>query len=528
MPPVYPTIRLGADSMFALPSISVQPPTPPTGRKMTQIPPIPTIGNGFMFTDGKNYAVSTINSYGHPIQRQGNAYGADHCLTGGVIRTSEFPPQSTEENKLGFRWGAWRSPNNPTYADQANTFGSGTETEGECRHFTVGFDPADPIDTIVTMSTPWNYRLSRPAPNAQQGILNAYSIYSDLMGFALDTRAEYVVSSVAPNNGKSALMWIEPDGVNVTNPVPIQPVFNSSLGTFVHEKVSAAAGDFSADRFKVVVDDVSFTAGDNSNAAPNAIKHNMVYKNFTAEKSCVCKTSFPSSGGDIPPGYRLVMWYEDDAEVFPFGLSGVLPGVKGPTHAPTANWLALHNSAIQFLEANSLKSYIIKGTTANGQTNVFLLFNKKGIWAFNTEEYGLAVSNTSSFNWFFEAQDERVEWPILRESSPEIFQSRLDGAPSNDQPQMMAAAIGGGLLSGIGNGLTSFQNHQWDMQKQRLDLRTQKEMQQKALTNARTITGMNNQTAQGVAVQQGINSINTVNARIAGTNPIRLAASQTG
>jgi len=525
MPPVYPTIRLGADAMFALPTISVKP--PPREQKTTQIPPIPTIGNGFMFTDGKNYAVSPINSYGLPIQRQGNAYGADHCLTGGVIRTSSFPPQSTEENKLGFRWGAWRSPNNPTYADQANTFGSGTEAEGECRHFTVGYDPADPIDTIVTMSTPWNYRLTRPAPNAQQGILNAYSVYSDLMSFPLDVTAEYVVSSVTPNNGDSPLMWIEPDGVNVTDRVPIQPVFNSSLGTFVHEKVTAAAGAFLADRFKVVVDDVSFTAGDNSNAAPNAITHNMVYKNFTAERSCVCKTSFPSTGGDIPPGYMLVMWYEDDAEVFPFGVSGVLPGIKGPTHAPTANWFALHNSAIQFLEANSLKSYIIKGTTANGQTSVFLLFNKKGIWTYNTEEYGLAVSNTASFNWFFEAQDERIEWPILRESSPEIFQSRLDGAPSNDQAQMMAG-IAGGLLSGMGNGLSNFQNHKWDLEKQKNDLTAQREMQENALANARDIAGMNNQAAQGIAVQNGINAVNAVNARIAGSNPIRLAASQTG
>merc|ERR1712076_187738 len=77
-------------------------------------------------------------------------------------------------------------------------------------------------------------------------------------------------------------------------------------------------------------------------------------------------------------------------------------------------------------------------------------------------------------------------------------------------------------MAGMGTGLSNFQNHQWDMQKLNLNLNTQKEMQGKALENARTLTAMNNATARGVAVQQGQNSLNVTNARIAGSNPIGL------
>merc|ERR1712137_921587 len=287
----------------------------------------------------------------------------------------------------------------------------------------------------------------------------------------------------------------------------IQPTYNNSLATFVHEKVGVSSTElFNADRFKVVLNSVSINVGANSNAGANAIKHNMLYKNCTADRACVCRTSFPSNGGDIPPGYRLLMWYQDDVEVFPFGLSGVLPGVKGPTHAPTAGWMTTWQQGIQYLDTNNLMSYTARGSTANGQNLLYVLINRHGIWTFDTPEYGLAVSANGVFSWFLEGTDTSKEWPILRTSSPEIFQSRLAGAPAND----------------------NVQNHQWDMQKLNLNLNTQKEMQGKALENARTMTAMNNATARGVAVQQGQNSLNVTNARIAGSNPIRLAASQTG
>merc|ERR1712113_1185687 len=157
------------------------------------------------------------------------------------------------------------------------------------------------------------------------------------------------------------------------------------------------------------------------------------------------------------------------------------------------------------------------------------------------------------FNWTLKNTYETNIWPILTQCSPAAFQSRIVGMPSGDpdldgdvaqschpgfktrfvelpeiepaeeaqeeeeeeeeqdEAQSMAgAAIFGGLLSGMGNAIGSSIDMQYMRQNQLIQNAHQNNMQKRALANARAMVEM-----------QGKNAVAAVNARLAGTNPMR-------
>jgi hypothetical protein len=258
-------------------------------------------------------------------------------------------------------------------------------------------------------------------------------------------------------------------------------------------------------------------------------------------------------------------------------MSGVMPGVKGTTHLPTQSWQDFWNSGKQWLTDNQQASYELKGSTSNGQTVIFILVNKFGVWVFDEPDYSACVSNTSVFNWTMKSTYETNSWPILTKSSNMAFQSRMVGANYNDptqsgdeaqscrppftiqyvqlpgvepphfievelddesedeeveeaeqEEQDVAQSIVGGLMAGLGSAFTAQQEQSFYKQNQSRQFAQQRTMQQNALRNARDIVGMQGQNMLGVSIQQGKNGVAMANARTAGSNPMRNVSANAG
>lgn len=523
IPPVYCTIMLGEDAMFSLPTMSVAPPE--GALKNRALPPVPRLDEGvYFFTDGKNLPIDPVDNGGLPLTQNGSNYTANHAITSGVMRVVGMPQQTTQENQLSFRWGVWQSPVWTNYTDQIGAQFPGNYMEGISRHYTPGYSVEDPIDTVVTLGQPWDYDRSFPAPGGSPALYNGYTDKVSLVtNLVLDT-AKYDVRGIAPNNGSAPLMYMRSPTYGDKR---IKPVLNTDVGTFTHTKLRANVGGGTVDRFKVTVPDCNISVEENSNCGGELVVHNMVYNRFQAEFSSVCTQSFPTSGGNIPPGYKLMMWYERNSDTFPFGVSGVLPGVGGPTHAPAPGWTSFMDQCRAYISSTGIKSFVIKGATYNGQTVMYLLANNLGLWAYGIPDYALAVSSQTAFNWFLERVHEEDEWPLLRASTGLIFKSRVvlpDVAQS-----MSGAAVGavGGLLGGLGGAMDSYQNQKYTLQQIRAKGKIQQEMQKQSLINSRILTDKQTRAQIGAAVQYGQNMVDATNARVAGMNPVRgMAANQ--
>lgn len=531
MPPIYPTVMLGQDAMFTLPYSSLK---PPSGTATSRsIPPVPPAGEDtYLFTDGKNVPLSVPSPASFPLTLKGTKYVADHALTSGVSRTLGTPVSTTSENDLSWRWGAWRKSTTQDWVAAVRTAFGNDKLEGATtRSYPGNHDAGElpSIDTIFTIQPPYDFNIETPVPDAV--FYRAFEHTNTLYPAMVSQEARYLVTNIQSADGDVAFASYKESSTSGAT-LDIKPILNIDEGTFYHTILDVPPTrtntSGTVDRFKITVEDVSMSvpAEQEGNTPGGKLMHNRNFKSFTADRSCVCKESFPANGGAIPPGYKLVQWYEkDDLDCFPFGISGVLEGIKGPTHCPTKNWMEFWNSAVKYLDDNKLASYELKGVTANGQTVIYLLFNHSGIWVFKVPDYSLCVSNRSAFSWYLQAVHSENEWPILTQSSPMAFQSRLVGAKSGgDMAQSIAMGAMGGLMSGLGNSLDNFQNHLWDVQMQKKQFANQNLMQDKALRNARELTMMNNRTAIGNQIQSGKNAVAAVNARVAGTNPVRNSA----
>lgn len=523
IPPVYCTIMLGEDAMFALPTASVKPPT--NSLKNRALPPVPRLDNGvYFFTDGKNLPVSPVDNGGLPLVQNGTYYSANHAITSGVMRVVGMPQQSTQENQLSFRWGVWQSPVWNNYTDQMGALFPGAYGEAISRHFNPGYSIDDPIDTVMSIVQPWDYDRAFPAPGGDPALYNGYTDKVSLVqNLVLDT-AKYDIRGVKPSNGTAPMMYLRSATYGDKT---IKPVCNTDVGEFIHTKLRASTGTGTVDRFKVTIPDVNISVEENTNCGGQPVYHNMVYNRFEAEFSSVCTQSFPTSGGGVPPGYKLMMWYERNSDTFPFGVSGVLPGVGGPTHAPAPGWSAFMDQARAYIQSTGIKSFIIKGSTYNGQTVMYLLANNLGLWAYGIPDYALAVSSQTTFSWFLEKVHEEDEWPLLRSSTPIIFKSRV--VQPDVAQSMSGAAIGavGGMLGGLGGAMDAYQNRKYTLQQIKAKGKIQKNLQQQALINSRVLTDKQTRAQIGAAVQYGQNMVDATNARIAGMNPVRgMAANQ--
>merc|ERR1712113_489561 len=414
-------------------------------------------------------------------------------------------------------------------------------------------------DTLNTMAPPYNFDRVVPSPNSYmyQGFQHTNTLFPETS--TPDGEAQYIITNIAPVNKDVPFGKYKDTEASGEQYYEIFPVYNTSTGILYHTRLNNQINPM-ADRCKLVLSNVTMSCENAKGSGP--FTHNVDYKNFTASRGAVCRKGFPADGSIVPPSYKLLYWFDkEDTNVFPFGLSGVVNGVKGTTHLPTKSWLDFWTSATTWLKDNGLASYELKGATANGQTVVFLLVNNYGVWVYNEPDYSACVSDNRVFNWTLKNTYETNIWPILTQCSPAAFQSRIVGMPSGDpdldgdvaqschpgfktrfvelpeiepaeeaqeeeeeqdEAQSMAgAAIFGGLLSGMGNAIGSSIDMQYMRQNQLIQNAHQNNMQKKALANARTMVEMQGKNAMGVSVQQGKNAVAAVNARLAGTNPMR-------
>nr|QYV43054.1 MAG: polyprotein [Picornavirales sp.] len=524
MPPIYPSIMLAEDAMFFLPYASLKKKS--IGPSTESIPPIPPTGTDiFLVTEGKNYPMTVPNTITMGLRLENTTFVANHALTSGVSRIPKYPVETVHENELAFRWGAWKDTSSKTWKEAiTNKFGSSL-LEGYARRAAEGKGTPPACDTINTMEVPYDFERVTPEPDdtTYQGFSHTNALFPS----PVQSTAKYLVGYAAPDNGDVDFGRYTADG---GAELIIKPVFNSNEATLIHDILvdPAHPSNKNADRFKLLFTDVPLSMGteQDGNTPGGDFKHNVNYTKFKAARSCVCTQSFPANGGTIPPGYKLVHWFEkDDITSFPFGVSGVQKGITGPTHCPTKNWNDFFEAAKKYLDSNDLASYQLRGATVNGQTAVFLLFNHSGIWAYDVPDYSISVSERSAFQWFLESTHKTAEWPILQRCSVMAFQTRMVGGnpnnPQGDRAQSMAMGAAAGLLSGLGNSISSFQNHQWDLEMQRNQFGNQNKMQMAALANSRTLTEMNNKARVGAAIQLGKNQVGAIQAQISGSNPMR-------
>merc|ERR1711915_166968 len=223
---------------------------------------------------------------------------------------------------------------------------------------------------------------------------------------------------------------------------------------------------------------------------------------------------------DIPPGYVFISLYDGPTLEFPFGLPAVMKGVTGRTD-PDSTMDATVREDILELISEDYPSVVLNVQLENG-FGFQVLGNDLGMFVFQpSDSPNYAYFKTSSRNFTVTIdQRDTKKFPAIQPLSPAFLRARetfgrsVESAPMyahlGDQPEMFAASMAGGFLSGLGGAFSGmaerefaekmqqagFMNANQMMDKQ---LKNQMEMAKMANANQLNIANKANQTKIGLA-----------------------------
>lgn len=233
-------------------------------------------------------------------------------------------------------------------------------------------------------------------------------------------------------------------------------------------------------------------------------------------ESVVCNESPPTTGQDVPPGFKLLtFWEPEDADNW-YGLPAVLPGVRGITTAQSKSGEEFMLQVRAYLAATKTKSYVMACVSRDSSMEFDVLCNEKGAFVYSTDwDYAVIPTKTNYFFTRFLSADTDSEWVGINAPTDKLFQSRLSMSRSHsgfvldggnkrservpDRPLCKdtmdsgAAAVFGGMLGGIGQALGSIGDRHFKEEMQRNKFAQETRVQKRAIAGQMAMNTRNNE-----------------------------------
>jgi hypothetical protein len=542
-PPVYPTICCTEDAVYSLPILT------DAGEQPYDIPPVPPMGT-FFTTEGHNVDPLYFPNTQKAVVTADGVLSPQWMTTSGRVKTEVST--SKGENQMSFYWGdRWGKS---TYASQQSKIGNDNSNP---HRYELEFVPEG--DTVKFTG------IRSIAPEANIGRTYNANNSTGLAGtdqYAQVFKEEEKIETInyisadfklmpEPN---SAAWWGAFDNQGTETPTEVKITqFGDSPSEIRVRQLTREAINQRSKFFEIRAQNLGVSSGANIPApVKESLKNpagfgqgpevssdefNRKVPDISLLTAVVCNSSLPTTGQNVPPGYRLISFWDDTDVDNWFGLPAVLPGVQGITAPMSAKGAEFKKAVKIYLDRTQTKSYVLRVTSTASSMTFDILVNQFGAFVFNPEQaYGVIPTKTDSFYTRYLSSDRSQDWMAISRPSEGLFQSRIsitrkhpgfmldhgnfdyvsdlpedtldsglqigsiyagraysDLLPEDflDSGLQGGLAIGGGLLTGIGQGMTAWSDRSFQKEMQRNRFAQEKKMQASSLAAQ---TAMNNRT----------------------------------
>nr|QYV43051.1 MAG: polyprotein [Picornavirales sp.] len=509
-PPVYPTICLMEDSVYTVPVMDEDP-----DDHAYDIPPTPP-ADTFFVTEGHNKDPTYFPNENRKPEVTNDGYLRPQWMTtSGRVRTE--PSDVSGENQMSFYWGSRFTTVAPGYAQAQQVIG--VENQNHNR-YQLNFDDELKFSGLSSIADEAVIGRSYNVQNSQQlaGTDQYAQLFKDEV--QVDT-INYIANDFRVwADNKSAPWWGAFENQGAQTPTQVKIVqFGDSP---VELKVRQLSKTSSKSRFyEIRASNLGVQSGANvvsptddylKNPAgfmqgpenPDTLQRvDRKVPEISITSAVVCNQSLKTTGATIPPGYRLVtFWDQNDPDNW-FGLPAVLPGVRGITTPMGKKGADFKTEVQNYLERTNTKSYVLRIASYDSSMAFDMIVNTYGAFIFSPEhEYTVIPTSTQYFFTRYLSSDRNQDWVPIARPSEGLFQSRLsitrshpgfvlgkDLAPiasQQDLPKdtMDSSVIGsilGGAAMGVGQGLSSWADMSFQKEMQRNQFTQQSKMQKNYL-----------------------------------------------
>nr|QYV43053.1 MAG: polyprotein [Picornavirales sp.] len=511
-PPVYPTICLTEDSIFSVPLLGDE-----GGEKPFDIPPVPPVDT-FYVTEGHNKNPGYFqNESRKPNITDAGYLQPDWMTTSGRVRTE--PSEIAGENEMSFYWGTRFSTPNPGYANAQAVIGTRNqndyryELDFKDENGKAKFNGLKTIADEAAIGRTYNDKNDQELAGTDQ--------FAQL--FKDEVKVE-TINYIASNfkiwaDQKSAPWWGAFENQNTETPTQVRitqfgdspvdlklrqltktleqskffEIRASNLGVESGATIVSPQADF-------LKNPAGFMQGPEVVDTLGRIDRKI--PEISIDAAVVCNKSTETTGASIPPGYRLVQfWDQKDPDNW-FGLPAVLPGVRGITTAMGEKGFNFTNDVKAYLKRTNTKSYVLRIASFDSSMAFDLLVNNHGAFIFSPEmEYAVVPTQTQYFFCRYLSSDRNQDWVPISRPSDSLFQSRLSitrthpgfilgkdktngspkDLPKDTMDSSVIGAILGGAAAGVGQGLSNWSDQSFQKEMQRNGFAQQSKMQKEYL-----------------------------------------------
>eukprot|EP01084_Bolivina_argentea_P039431 72875_1 len=537
-PPIYPTIALTPDSIYAFPLLEA--PTPPP----VTVPPIPPMGT-LPVTEGHNVAPRYFSNGYKPTITKEESLMPEWMATSGRMTTTPTVAERGD-NQVSFYWGQRFPENVPAYPGfMTSQLVIASKNLNKYRYY-LDYDENKKFIGLRSV-----------VPQATIG--RSYNVSNDekLAGtdqtaqkFFRETKIEtinYIVTGVRVWNDPDAAPWwgcfTQADNTETPWPVRLEQFGESPAALKVR---MLTLDDKSQHRFyELQAANIGVKSGSNTPTPKTEGLENpalfrqgpevpfpgvpdKVPKRFPTEvsvtKSLVCDQTLPTTGGIVPSGFKLITWWDPKDKDNWLGLPAVLRGVRGVTTPMTEEGFGFLAKSQAFLMKTRTQSYVLQMVSYDSSAVADILINKHGSFIYTPDfDYGVVPTFVDEFFFRLLSTDRHQEWSPINSPTPGLFQSRLTLSrahsgfvlPGTNEPSQVAsmrdtlnsatagAAVFGGMFSGLGQGLSSVADMRFKKEMQRNEFGQETAMQNRFLSTQTKMNERTNEAREYAASRSG-------------------------
>jgi len=531
-PPIYPTICLGEDAVYTLPILSEASDIP------FDIPPVPPMGT-FMYTEGHN-----VDPLYFPNDKKANftddgALRPDWMTTSGRVRAE--PSNVKYENIMNFYWGR-RFPEGDTYAGEQHAIGFANSNPNRyaldfaLKDGKTAFDGLHSIAPEAKIGKTYNKQNNEGIGGTDQ--------YAQVFPEELKIETiSYIAADFEVQQEPGTAPWFGAfQNQDEETPTEVNIVQYSDSPASLRVRLVTREGKLPRTKFfEIRAEGLGLQSAANIEAPTAESLHNPARYETGPEvpstefkrqipdisllKAVVCNSSLPTTGQNVPPGFRLLLFWDNEDKDNWVGLPAVMPGIQGITTAMSAKQQEFKDQVRAFLDRTRSMSYVLRATSAASSMGLDILVNQYGAFVYDPDmEYGVIPTKTDYFYMRYLSSDRSREWITLDRPTTGLFASRIsvtrrhagflldDGQPKvatmENQPLgdsldggagTMAAGVIGGLFSGVGQGLSAWTDREFQREMMRTKFAQDKVMQQRSLSTQAMMNARTNQAREYAA-----------------------------